>query len=151
VWAAALSSSRTYDVILLEIYVGDPPYVREGWALLPQTLQAEILARVQSGTGLLTIRRGNPGGPNAETAVLEGLLPMGLVSTSDYNGPCYPRTTARFAVSRGRSCRLPGLSTSTRHGLAQRSWWKSHPTRAIQPYECRCWRGPNTELAECST
>jgi hypothetical protein len=79
-WTDALSASRNYDVILLA----------GGWELLPQTLQAAILARVHAGTGLVTIRRGPPLGPNPETATLEGLLPLHVVNTSDYRGPFLP-------------------------------------------------------------
>jgi Beta-galactosidase trimerisation domain len=95
-WTAALSADRTYDVILLGInpipLASDPATtdVGEGWGLLPQTLQAEILARVEAGAGLVVFRRGEPRGPNAESSTLEGLLPLDVVSTSDYHGPCHP-------------------------------------------------------------
>jgi hypothetical protein len=87
----ALSAARTYDVILLGLYNGNVSGGHDSWALLPQNLQAEILARVHAGTGLVVIRRGGAGGPNPETATLQGLLPISDVrGGSDYDGPCHP-------------------------------------------------------------
>lgn len=84
-WAAALDSSQTYDAIILNCYV---PNV--GWALLPESLQSNILARVAAGTGLVVIRRGEPVGPTSATADLDALLPLGVVNESDYQGFCQP-------------------------------------------------------------
>ncbi len=88
IWVTALDPARQYDVILLGIGRQE----EEGWALLPQTLQAEILNRVQAGTGLVTVRSGAPSGPNPETATLTGLLPLLLQSTSDFSGSWRPST-----------------------------------------------------------
>ena len=60
------------------------------WSLLPQTLQANILARVQAGTGLVMVYRNPPGGPNPETTTLLNLLPLAIVNSSDYRGPWHP-------------------------------------------------------------
>src|SRR5439155_13047145 len=75
VWTAALSSSRSYDVIVLGL---------EGWNLLPQTLQSKIQDRVSAGNGLVVIRRG------PADASLAKLLPLEVVDTSDYWGPFVP-------------------------------------------------------------
>jgi hypothetical protein len=84
VWTAALSPAKTYDVILIVIGSNDP------WSLLPQTLQANILSRVQAGTGLVFVNRNPPGGPNQETTTLLNLLPLIIANTSDYRGPWHP-------------------------------------------------------------
>src|SRR5262249_36099493 len=60
------------------------------WSLLPQTLQANILSRVQAGTGLVMVYRNPPGGPNPETTTLNNLLPLTISNTSDYRGPWHP-------------------------------------------------------------
>src|SRR5262249_34860783 len=87
VWTAALAPAKTYDVIMIvngSISSTDP------WALLPQTVQANILSRVQAGTGLVFVNRNPPGGPNPETTTLLNLLPLTSVNTSDYGGPWHP-------------------------------------------------------------
>jgi hypothetical protein len=84
VWTAALDPAKTYDVILMVIGSADP------WSLLPQTLQANILGRVQAGTGLVLVNRNAPGGPNPETTTLLNLLPLTIANTSDYRGPWHP-------------------------------------------------------------
>jgi hypothetical protein len=84
VWTAALDPAKTYDVIMIVIGPMDP------WSLLPKTLQANILSRVQAGTGLVMIYRNPPGGPNPETMNLLNLLPLAIVNTSDYRGAWHP-------------------------------------------------------------
>jgi hypothetical protein len=84
VWTAALDPAKTYDVILIVIGPMDP------WSLLPQALQANVLSRVQAGTGLVMVYRNPPGGPNPETTTLLNLLPLALGNTSDYRGPWHP-------------------------------------------------------------
>jgi hypothetical protein len=84
VWNAVLDPAKTYDVIMIVIGPTDP------WSLLPQTLQANILSRVQAGTGLVMVYRNPPGGPNAETTTLLNLLPLTIGNTSDYRGPWHP-------------------------------------------------------------
>ena len=84
VWTDTLDSAKTYDVIVIVIGPSDP------WSLLPQTLQANILARVQNGTGLVMVYRNPPGGPTPETTTLLNLLPLTIAGTSDYRGPWHP-------------------------------------------------------------
>jgi hypothetical protein len=84
VWAAALDPAESYDVILIVINHVDP------WSLLPQILQANILGRVQAGTGLVIVHRNPPGGPNPETTTLNNILPLTISNTSDYLGPWHP-------------------------------------------------------------
>lgn len=84
VWTAALDPAKTYDAIMIVIGPMDP------WSLLPQTLQANILSRVQAGTGLVMVNRNPPGGPNPETTTLLNLLPLTIVGTSDFRGPWHP-------------------------------------------------------------
>jgi hypothetical protein len=84
VWTNLLDSAKTYDVILIVVGPTDP------WSLLPQTLQANILSRIQAGTGLVVVTRGQAGGPNPETTILNNLLPMTIANTSDYRGPWHP-------------------------------------------------------------
>jgi hypothetical protein len=81
VWTAALATANTYDVILISVGASDP------WSLLPQNLQADILNRVQAGTGLVLVNRDLPGGPNPETTTLRNLLPLAISNTSNYGGP----------------------------------------------------------------
>lgn len=88
-WTAALDASRTYDVIVLGV-----AGFSAGWALLPQSLQEGIRARVQAGTGLVVIRRGDvglaSGNPNPEANELKTLLPLLFQSGSDFHGPLQP-------------------------------------------------------------
>ena len=78
-WTAALDPSIAYDVIVLG-------GAGREWAMLPHSLQANILARVQNGTGLVVIRRGDVPAP------LHGLLPLSFRDGSDYHsvGPLLP-------------------------------------------------------------
>jgi hypothetical protein len=94
-WTAALDPSRQYDVILLGI--GGQEH--EAWGLLPHALQTEILNRIQAGTGLVCVRRGNPAGPQpppvgTPTERLQTLLPLTVSSTSDFLGEWRPSSDA---------------------------------------------------------